>query len=102
MVHPRPKISSLLLRDVTWMVMSPQGRSCKRWGGQEEAMPTCRNLCWGVLLVLLEYLLWAVVNGEAVPGIHLIPLRAAKVEPCFVVWLLNKLPKLSHSIMGAF
>ena len=55
-----------------------------------------------MLLVLLEYLAWSAVIFEVYPDIHLLPLGAAKVEACFVVWLLNKLPELSHNFIGAF
>lgn len=70
--------------------------------GWERAMTACKNICWYVLLVLLEYLIWPAIVVEFYPEIHLLSLFVIKAEACFLVLLLNKLPELSRDLMGAF
>lgn len=62
-----------------------QGMSCEGWGGWERAMTAPKSICWYVLLVLLEYLIWPAVIVEVYPEIHLLPLSVIKAEACFFV-----------------
>uniref|UniRef100_A0A8D0EG14 CUB domain containing protein 1 n=1 Tax=Strix occidentalis caurina TaxID=311401 RepID=A0A8D0EG14_STROC len=47
--------------------------SCKRWGGWEWITTTCVNVCWYMLSVSPEYLIWSAVIVEAYPEIHPLP-----------------------------
>lgn len=60
-----------------------QGMSREGW---ERAMTAPKNICWYVLLVLLEYLIWPAVIVEVYPEIHLLPLSVIKVEARFFLF----------------
>lgn len=62
-------------------------------------MTACINVCWDVLLVLLEYLIWSTVIVEVYPEIH--PYHHVQLKLCCCL-AADKLPELSHDFMGAF
>uniref|UniRef100_A0A8C0FGM2 CUB domain containing protein 1 n=1 Tax=Bubo bubo TaxID=30461 RepID=A0A8C0FGM2_BUBBB len=65
--------------------------SCKRWGGWEWITTRCVNVCWYMLSVSPEYLIWSAVIVEAYPEIHLLPSCAVKVGALDSITVMIKL-----------